>query len=526
MYDRIRPAAGRAKPEADVVCLFVGTKRLPASCDGLHESGADALRAALKRPDLDLAAGSVHALCPPSGPRLFVIGLGDAQRFVAQNLRIATSALVAKLHAAKIKRVAIYAGAAEGKQLDADSVGRAVGDGLSIGAFQFDDFRGSVTKPSKQAAQPATLDVLIDSPMRAGLKHALTVGESVTMARTLAATPANVANPGYLVKHCRAMARKVGLNCTIIDVKKAEQLNMGGLLSVGRAGSTPPALICLEYTPGTGGASKSKSSRGGKGKSSSGSRQSPVMLVGKAVTFDTGGYSLKPGAGMVDMKYDKCGGMAVIGAMHAIARLKPSVPVVGLIPAAENMVDQIGYRPGDIITHTNGVTCEVTNTDAEGRLILADALAYGCKRYKPRGVIDLATLTGGVVTALGPYCAGCFCGDTDFRTHLFDAAEDTGERLWNLPLWDEHRAQMKGTHSDIVNSAGRHAHPIQGAAYLSYFVAPDGDFSKNDAHNQLPWAHLDIAGVADTKDARPPYTKGPTGFGVRLLVRAVETMKR
>jgi leucyl aminopeptidase len=224
------------------------------------------------------------------------------------------------------------------------------------------------------------------------------------------------------------------------------------------------------------------------------------------------------------MKYDKCGGMAVIGAMHAIARLKLPMRVVGLIPAAENMVDERAYRPNDILTMTNGVTVEVTNTDAEGRLILADALAYGCQHYKPRAVIDLATLTGGVVVALGSACAGAFVNDADLRTHLFDAAEASGERLWHLPLWDEHKKLIKGTHSDIVNSAAvREAHPIQGAAFLSYFVAKDGDFKKKDP---VPWAHLDIAGVVEAKGNNgSPLPKGPTGFGVRLLVRAIESWK-
>jgi leucyl aminopeptidase len=230
---------------------------------------------------------------------------------------------------------------------------------------------------------------------------------------------------------------------------------MEGLLAVGRAGSTPPALICLEY----------RSAR---------SKNKPVLLVGKAVTFDTGGISIKPSAGMEYMKYDKCGGMSVIGAMHAIAQLQLSINVVGLVGAAENMVGTQAYRPSDILKMYNGVTVEVTNTDAEGRLVLADALAYGCERYKPKFVIDLATLTGGVVVALGPYCAGMFCNDGSLREHLLKAGDITEERLWHLPLWHEHRKQLKGTHGDIVNSAGREAHPIQGAAFLSHFIDSDG----------------------------------------------------
>jgi len=211
--------------------------------------------------------------------------------------------------------------------------------------------------------------------------------------------------------------------------------------------------------------------------------------------------------------------MAVIGAMHAMASLKLPVRVVGLIPTAENMISEKAYRPGDIITMHNGVTVEVVNTDAEGRLILADALAYGCKKYKPSAVIDVATLTGGVVVALGGHCAGVFCEDENLRKQLLAAAEDTGERLWRLPLWDEHREQLKGTHGDIVNSAGREGHPIQGAAFLSYFIDPKDP----TALPKQPWAHLDIAGVAEVKGSEHPlYAKGPTGFGVRLLTRLIE----
>jgi len=245
------------------------------------------------------------------------------------------------------------------------------------------------------------------------------------------------------------------------------------------------------------------------------------MLVGKAVTFDTGGYTLKGKDGMVGMKYDKCGGMAVIGAMHAIASLKIKQHVVGLIPAAENMIDEDAYRVDDILTMHNGVTVEVTNTDAEGRLILADALSYGCRKYKPRAVVDLATLTGGVVTALGSYCAGAFVNDDDLKKDLFNAGEAVGERLWRLPLWEEHRQQMRSKHADIVNSAGRGAHPIQGAAFLSYFVGPKG--GPNDWQD-TKWCHLDIAGTADTEKDTPLFPVGPTWFGVRLLTRWLESM--
>jgi leucyl aminopeptidase len=204
--------------------------------------------------------------------------------------------------------------------------------------------------------------------------------------------------------------------------------------------------------------------------------------------------------------------------MHAAATLKLPTPVVGIIAAAENMVDSTAYRPSDIITFCNGVTAEITNTDAEGRLVLADALAYGTRTYQPAAVVDLATLTGGVIVALGSFCAGMFCEDDPLRDNLMTAAEDTGERLWRLPLWPEHRELIKSNHADIVNSGQREAHPIQGAAFLSYFVGSP----QPGKLPSLPWAHLDIAGVAEAKQETPLYSRGPTGYGVRLLSRFME----
>jgi len=210
-------------------------------------------------------------------------------------------------------------------------------------------------------------------------------------------------------------------------------------------------------------------------------------------------------------------GAGGVVAAWAVVSATGSLPM-GVLAIAENMVDQTAYRPDDILTMFNGVTVEVTNTDAEGRLVLADALAHGCREYRPQAVIDLATLTGGVVTALGSSAAGMCCGHRELRRRLLAAARASGEKLWPLPLWPEHRKQMQSKHADLVNSAGREAHPIQGAAFLSHFVCADGDF---EANRPIPWAHLDIAGVATAKSDGPMYVTGPTGFGVRLLAQLV-----
>ena len=510
MYRNIRAAARstRMSQNAVAVAMFTNANRLPRGYMELDKSCAGALSASLRRPEFSAASGAWTCLYPNIGPtRLYVLGLGPAERFGhGEPLRIAAANLIRAAHLSNLKRVGLCLSAGLGDVIDPPLAGQAVGEGLAIANFEFARFKGqAVEAKDDQRKRPSgDLSVVIDPDMRHGLTRGLKIGASVNLARTLAATPPNVANPAYLVAYCRRMAREVGLKCTVINAKQAARLKMGGLLAVGAAGSTPPALICLEH------GYKRKSTKG-RGSRTAG----PIMLVGKAITFDTGGYSLKSSGSMDGMKYDKCGGTAVIGAMHGLARLGVPQHVIGLIPTAENMVDQKSYRPGDILRMVNGVNVEVTNTDAEGRLVLADALAFGCRTYKPRAIVDLATLTGGVVVALGTACAGLFCQHDKWRRHLIEAGESTGEQMWHLPLWDQHQTLLKSTHADIVNSGSREAHPIQGAAFLSHFV-----------DDKIPWAHLDIAGVSDLKSPNDLFGKGPTGFGVRLIVQALETWKQ
>lgn len=505
MYRLIRAAESAGKSQAIAIALFEKTAKLPGEYTALDKGMGGVIAETIGRTEFSAGRGMVTAVYPTGKskglPRVYILGLGDREKFTAEAVRIASAKLTRAAYAAKITAIELRLDATvDRSKLSLEDLGRAIGDGAAVANFEFDSFKGS----SKVVGKPIDLALVAQAATRRGIELGLRVGDSVNLARTLAATPPNVANPAYLVNEAKRIAKKTGLRCTILDAAKAKSLGMGGLIAVGAAGSTPPAMIILEHKP-----ARARNTKG------------PILLVGKAVTFDTGGYSIKPADGMDKMKYDKCGGMAVLGAMHAVASLKLPIHVVGIVPAAENMIAANAYRPGDIVTFCNGVTSEITNTDAEGRLILADALAYGTRTYKPAAVIDLATLTGGVVVALGPYCAGCFCSNTKFRSHLFDASDHSGERLWHLPLWDEHRAQIKATHGDILNSAGRDAHPIQGAAFLSHFIEPDGKTKLPTT----PWAHLDIAGVADVKKETPPYAIGPTGFGVRLLVRAIETWK-
>jgi leucyl aminopeptidase len=270
---------------------------------------------------------------------------------------------------------------------------------------------------------------------------------------------------------------------------------MGGILAVGAGSShTPPRLIVLNY-------------QGAKASSK------PLLLVGKSITFDSGGISIKPADRMGHMIYDKSGGTAVLGIMNAVAKLKLPINVVGILTSAENVLSSTAYRPGDILRMYNGVTVDVTNTDAEGRLVLGDALAWGIQTYKPAAVVDMATLTGGVVIGLGKALAGVMSNDDALMEEFNQASKQAGEKIWRLPIWDEHRDLMKGQASDLVNSGpSRDASPLQGGAFLSYFVKWQGD-------DMIPWAHFDIAGVADTEKELPLYAKGSTGWGVRTMVR-------
>ncbi len=526
MYQAIRLSRRRAAAEARAVALAeqtAGSDPAARTTNGatalqrLDEAARSAVEAAMKRPEFSLPAGGLRPVyVKPGGPPVFLLGLGRHGAGEARHLRQAAAALARDAFNAGVRSLAVDVDEADRETMGPAAAGEALGEGLAVGNLQFTRFSGAAAgadKPRLKLEVQLTGDAHRD--FSRAVECGLATGESANVARRLAATPPNVADPRYFIGESRRVARQAGLRIRILARAELKRLGLNGLLAVGGAGSQPPALICLEHRP-----AGSAAARRGRGRSAAAPQQGdgPILLVGKAVTFDTGGYSLKPREGMTGMKYDKCGGTAVLGAMHAVGTLGLEQHVVGLIPVVENMIDREAYRVDDILTMANGVTVEVTNTDAEGRLILADAMAWGCRQYKPRAVIDLATLTGGVVIALGTHCAGLFCNDEALRQRLIAAGERTGERLWPLPLWPEHRELMKGTHADLVNSGQRKAHPIQGAAFLSFFVGEDAP----KAMPAIPWAHLDIAGVAALEKAEGNLPIGPTGFGVRLLTRLIE----
>lgn len=434
-----------------------------------------------------------HTSRPGAYRRILVVSLGDSDALDGHRVRTAAAAAARWLMSEKLGAAALWLDGLVASGLDTAPADWA--QGMILAGFRFDAHRSDPDAP------PAKLRIALCSRdnahvlrTRPQLREAVTIAESVNFARRLAHEPPNVMHPEALADAARALARESKLKCTVFDEAQLRKQKMNGLLAVGLGAGRKPRLIQLEYR----GAPQARTA---------------YALVGKAVTFDTGGYSIKPADRMEEMKFDKCGGMAVFGVLRAVAALKLKVNVVGLIAAAENAISDSAYRPADIIHMMSGKSVEIVNTDAEGRMILADALWYAQRQFKPTVLIDLATLTGGVRVALGTACAGLMTNDDTLAGHLAECGRVTHERLWRLPLWDDYRELIKSTEADIKNSAGkRDAHPIVGGMFLKEFVA-----------DHQAWAHLDIAAVATREDNKNPTGKGATGFGIRLLV---EYLKR
>lgn len=435
--------------------------------------------------------------------RVILLGLGKRSEFKPEQLRWAGSVLARHLRKIKLTSAVFYPAGLKGA--DWPILAGALGEGFALGDFKFIPYKTEkkTQAEEKAAVTPLTLticcpDKFTTETVRRLLAEKSIITSAANFARTVACHPGNILTPDSLTAVARTVAKANRLLFSVINYQTAKALGMGGLCAVGAGSATPPALIILEYVP-----------RGSPVR-----HPKTVAVVGKAVTFDTGGISIKPAADMGNMKYDKCGGTVVLGIMQAVAQLKLSHRVIGLIPTAENTLDSRAYRPGDILHMYNGKTVDVTNTDAEGRLILADAMAYACAKYKPQTLIEMSTLTGGVVVALGGVFAGLMAGNDQLATELIHAGEITGECLWRLPLDKAYRKLLDSPHADMVNSGGREAHPIQGGMFLSEFVTAG-----------VAWAHLDIAGVSDPKkDDRWWIADNASGFGVRLVVEYLQRL--
>ena len=430
-----------------------------------------------------------HSAGQSPAERVLLLGLGAKSACSLETLRKAAGKALQQLVGKKLQSATIALPLCEvnGKSLK-DRL-QACAEGLLLAGYRYDRFLNEQAKEDRKL--PKTITLLIDDtePKQAcedalGKAHKLCQG--VVLARDLVNTPGNIKSPAYLAEQAKEAAAQSSLSCKVMSKKELEKEGFGALLGVAQGSVREPHLVLLEHN----GAKKS---------------QAPVVLVGKGVTFDSGGISLKPGEKMDEMKMDMAGGAAVIGTLLAASLLKLPLNLIGIVPTVENMPSGTAYRPGDILTSLSGQTIEVLNTDAEGRLILADALTYA-KRYDPELVIDLATLTGACIIALGNHATALLGNDQQLVQDLLKAGEESGERLWQLPLWDDYDQQIKSDVADMKNIGGRPAGTITAAAFLQRFA--------KDFH----WAHLDIAGTAWRDQEQAYCTKGGTGVGVRLLI--------
>lgn len=430
--------------------------------------------------------GDVTQTFASDGQEVLLVSLGPANKLNSDAYRKAGGSLATWLLKHPTDRVDLPV--EQFSDFPHDNALQALLEGLRLGSFRFN-------RRKQDRTQYPEISVLLRGDVPGGeelVRKVMVVTAANGLARDWGHEPANIINPITLAERACALAEKYGLKVKVLDDRELRAMGAGAFVAVGQGSKTPARMIVLEYA----------------GKRPD---QNPVVLVGKAITFDTGGYSLKPVDGIKGMKYDKMGGLTVLATMAAAAELGLETPVTGIVCAAENAISEESYRPDDILTSLSGKTIEIITTDAEGRLVLADGLTYAQNEYKPRAIIDLATLTGGVVTALGRVRAGVMSNDQALTDALLRAGDRTYERLWPLPLDDEYFEAIKGDDADLKNSGGKEAHPIAGGIFLKQFVSDD-----------IPWAHIDIAGTAEVNKDTPYAIKGPTGFGVRLLIDYLE----
>ncbi len=460
--------------DALIVPVFEGRKEERFGAADLCESG-EVTGKTLELTLLHHAPGAAAA-------RVLLAGAGKSGEFGTAGWRKLVGAAVRHLKAKSVKRVAIVL---DPEHAGADYASAAV-EGAILANFEPDRYR---TGDDKKSIEAASLVPPPGADLSRAVERGRILAEAQNFTRALVNEPANRLTPTAMADAARRMAPEFHLECEVLDRAQMEQLGMGALLGVAQGSAEPPALIVIRYRP-------DELPAGGP----------HLGLVGKGVTFDTGGISIKPADGMEKMKYDMAGGASMIGAMRAIAQLRPAIPVTAFIPCVENMPGSRAQRPGDIVTAMSGKTIEVINTDAEGRLILADALVYA-RRQGCTHLVDAATLTGAIVVALGHLNVGLFANDDAMRDRVLAAAKAEGERMWNMPLEPDYKDYLKSAFADLANVGGRWGGAVTAAMFLKEFA------------EATPWVHLDIAGTAWLDDEKPHLAKGPSGLPVRTLVR-------
>ncbi len=474
-------------------CLILGyyeKGKLAPSTETIDQLTDHFVSSLVKRDKLKGKAGELLLLehVPEiSAERILLIGLGEAGNISINNFNKALKGALETLSKSRAKSAVSTLGELEINGRDAHWIARQTVELNEAINYQPGALK---SKPvTKSACTSITLlagSKSLQSAAKTGINEGQAIANGTQFARKVADLPGNICTPTYLAEQAIKLGKQhKKLKVTILEEKEMEKLGMGALLSVSRGSREPAKLITLEYKGGS-------------------AKERPIVLVGKGLTFDAGGISLKPGAGMDEMKYDMCGGASVLGTLSAIAEMELPINVIGLIPSSENLPDGDASKPGDIVTSMSGQTIEVLNTDAEGRLILCDALTYA-ERFNPKTIIDIATLTGAVIIALGRHPSGLMGNDDELCAELTKAGNKAGDRLWRLPLWDEYQDQLKSNFADIANIGGRDAGTITAGCFLSRFT------------EKQSWAHIDIAGTA----WKSGHNKGATGRPVGLLTQFI-----
>ncbi len=426
--------------------------------------------------------------------RIVLLGLGKQKEFNLEKLRAAFASVMRQLRSLNIKEAAtsIHLNLLPGKK---EQIVEAAVEGALLGLYQYTPYKTVGREDLKEMNE---LNIIADakdySLIESAVKKAKVISDAVYLARDMVSAPSNEMTPSIMAQKAREIAKRKNVTCRVLDRDKMKELNMNALLAVASGSMEEPKFIILEYA-------------GGK------KNASPIVLVGKGLTFDSGGISIKPSDKMDEMKTDMSGGAAVMGVMMAVADMQIPLNVVALIPASENMPSGSAFKPGDILKSYSGKTIEILSTDAEGRLLLADALAYASE-FKPQAVIDVATLTGACVVALGDDVSGMLGTDDKLKREIEKASKNTGELVWELPLWEHYHEQIKSDIADYKNAGSRSAGTITAAAFLSKFVG------------NYPWVHLDIAGPARVDKDKPYIPKGASGVPVRLLVEFLRNRVR
>jgi leucyl aminopeptidase len=462
----------QVETDALIIPVFEGKKEERFGAAGLADSG----EITGKSQEFTL----LHNPAGTTARRVLLVGAGKPDKFDTAEMRKLSGAAVRHLKSRSMKRISLLL---EGTYDTPEFAGAAV-EGAILGEFEPDRYK---SENDKKAIDSFTV-VSAQDHTSAGVERGRIVGEAQNFVRELVNEPGNRLTPTVVAEAARAVAREHGLEVDVLDREQMEKMGMGALLGVAQGSAEPPALIVMRYKP------------------AQASGKAHLGLVGKGVTFDTGGISIKPADGMEKMKYDMAGGAAMIGAMRALAQLKPPIPVTAFIPAVENMPGSRAQRPGDIVKTMSGKTVEVINTDAEGRLILADAITYA-RRQGCTHLVDAATLTGAIVVALGHLNVGLFSNDTALGDRVMAAAKAEGERMWPMPLEDDYKDYLKSAFADLANVGGRWGGAVTAAMFLKEFA------------DTTPWVHLDIAGTAWLDDGKAHLAKGPTGLPLRSLVR-------